>query len=83
VDCFVMAVTLDNRIEEAPKFQEVLTKHGCIIKMRLGLHEAGDKCSNQGLIIMQLVGTEEDVKAFENDLKALNSLKVKWMKLDC
>ena len=35
----IMAVTIDPRSVHAPQAQTVLTKHGCIIKTRLGLHE--------------------------------------------
>ena len=64
----IMAVMLDKRREEAPKFQEILTKHGCIIKIRLGIHEVEQVCAEEGLIILHLVGTDEEVKNLEKDL---------------
>ena len=36
---YLIGVRMNNRIENAVKFQEVLTKNGCKIKTRLGLHE--------------------------------------------
>jgi len=82
-ETFVMAILVDNRLHDAPKLQEILTKHGCVIRTRLGIHEAGEKCSNQGLIILHLEGNEKDIKAFERDLASLEHIKVQYMKIVC
>lgn len=76
----IMAIRLEPRTDHAPDFQEVLTKHGCIIKMRLGLHETSDKmCSERGLILLQLSGDENDVKALKEDLFSVEGLKLNTM----
>lgn len=68
----LMAIKQENRVETAVQVQELLTKHGCTIKVRLGLHEiVGDACSAHGLIILELVGDEEEV---DNLMFALNHL---------
>ena len=36
----IMGIQVGDREQEAVKVQELLTKQGCIIKTRLGLHEA-------------------------------------------
>ncbi|MEZ0536921.1 hypothetical protein ACAG39_06670 [Caldicellulosiruptoraceae bacterium PP1] len=82
-DSFVMAILVDNRLHDAPKLQEILTKHGCLIKTRLGLHEAGESCSNQGLIILHLSGKEDEVEQMKNDILTLDHVKVQYMKLNC
>ena len=82
MDCTsIMAVSIDNRLEDAPKFQEMITKHGCMIRTRLGMHEADD-CPGKGLIILQLCGNHADIEALGRDINALNSVKAKWMNLD-
>lgn len=73
----IMTLLVNNRRENAPKLQEVLTESGCIIKMRLGLHEAGDACSNEGLIILQLSGSKEEIAALEESLNSLEGIKAK------
>ncbi len=73
----VMTLLVNNRIKNAPKLQEVLTDSGCIIKMRLGLHEAGDVCSNEGLIILQLTGSKEEIADLEAKLNGLEGIKAK------
>jgi len=51
----IIGVSLDNRIEEAVKFQEVLTKYGCTIRTRIGLHNVGEyKCVNKGIILLEV-----------------------------
>ena len=46
----IMAIALEGRNRFAPNLQEILTKHGCIISMRLGLHETSkDLCADRGL----------------------------------
>ncbi len=77
----LMAVKIDNRSDDAPKFQELITQHGCIIKTRLGLHEVGN-CAKDGLIILQLCGKDEDIQALEQDINALATVSAKSMKLD-
>lgn len=76
----IMAIALEPRTDNAPKFQEVLTKHGCIIKMRLGLHETSPKmCSERGLILLQLCGEDEELKALKEDLLSLEGVEFNTM----
>jgi metal-responsive CopG/Arc/MetJ family transcriptional regulator len=72
-----MTLILNNRVKNAVKLQDVLTESGCIIKTRLGLHEAGDACSNEGLIILQLAGSEEEIQALEKKLNSVDGVKAK------
>lgn len=79
---YIMAVLLDNRVAEAPKFQEVLTRHGCIIRFRLGMHETNGTCARDGLITLQLFAEESQVAALENDLNAVVGVRTQKMKLE-
>jgi len=74
---------MENRVENAVKFQEVLTKNGCKIKTRLGLHEVSDNaCSNDGIIILQPYGSKEDAEALVNDLNILKGISAKYIDLN-
>jgi len=54
-----MAIKIEPRVEIAPTVQAILTKYGCIIQTRLGLHEASKtSCSNSGLVILNLIHGE-------------------------
>lgn len=78
----VMAVSLEKRSKEAPKVQEILTKHGCLINARLGLHEAGGpSCSEEGLILLHLKGQGEEINRLRTDLEAVPGVRVKSMEI--
>jgi len=77
----IMAVLMDKRTREAVKVQETLTKHGCIISVRLGLHETGDVCSDNGLVLLSLAGTKKEVAALKRDLSKVKGVRVKTMEL--
>lgn len=52
----IIGIQVSNRIEEATKLQEILTKYGCLIKTRIGLHDMGEyKCLNYGVVLIQVV----------------------------
>ncbi|MFZ5988200.1 MAG: hypothetical protein ACOYWZ_13880 [Bacillota bacterium] len=75
----IMAVIINHRSKKAPEFQEVITKHGCMIKMRLGLHEAGDVCSEEGLILLQLIGSKEEIGSLESELNGMEGITAKTL----
>ena len=82
MSCYnIMTLILNNRIKNAVKLQDVLTESGCIIKTRLGLHEAGDACTNEGLIILQLAGSAEEIEALERKLNAVEGVKAQNVKI--
>jgi hypothetical protein len=78
----VMALMLDNRYQEAAKVQDVLTKNGCCINARLGLHEVGDECAANGLILLHLYGSREEVDQLDKDLQTVPGVKVKALELE-
>jgi len=80
MDCrTIMAVTIDKRVKEAPRVQEVLTKHGCIIGLRIGFHETANVCADNGLIILSLCGSKKEVAALKADLNKIKGVKAKTM----
>ncbi|MBI4856114.1 MAG: hypothetical protein HY818_05165 [Acetobacterium woodii] len=77
----IMGIQVGNRESEALKVQELLTKNGCIIKTRLGLHESSEElCSITGLIILEFLPDKEDeIAVLEKELATLNTIVVKKM----
>jgi len=56
----LLLVLIGKRQEAAVNVQKILTGWGCIIKTRLGIHDGIlDKCSDEGLLILELYGTKE------------------------
>ena len=52
----IIGILLEDRIENAIKFQEILTECGCDIRTRIGLHPIGEyKCVNSGIILLEVV----------------------------
>jgi hypothetical protein len=77
-----MALTISPRTAHAPEVQTVLTKHGCIIKTRIGLHEVQeDSCSERGLILLHINSGSNEVDQLENELKEIEGIDVKCMTL--
>lgn len=77
----IMGIQVGNRESEALKVQELLTKNGCIIKTRLGLHESSEEmCSITGLIILEFLPNKEaDITELEKELATLDTIVVKKM----
>ena len=74
----VLGILLKKRLETATKLQEILSKYGCSIKTRIGIHQASDNvCSPDGVILLDVVGDE--VEALEKDLKAIDGADVQKM----
>jgi len=54
----ILAVLISKRKNAAINVQKILTGWGCIIKTRLGIHDGVlENCSEEGLVILELVGT--------------------------
>lgn len=76
----IMAVQVDNRNVEAARVQTIFTKHGCIIQMRLGIHPGVQKeCSAEGLIILDLNGSVDEVDALETELNGIDGIQATKM----
>ncbi len=76
----ILGLHVTDRVKEAIDVQNVLTKFGCSIKTRLGLHEVHeDYCSTNGLIILELTGNAEEMIKLENELLKIEGLNVQKM----
>jgi hypothetical protein len=74
----ILILELDKRRATATDAQDIMTEHGCIIKTRLGIHDGVlDKCSDTGIIILELVGTKKERLDLEKKLKRLTGVKTK------
>ena len=80
---YVIGIRMDNRVNNALNFQEVLTENGCQIKTRVGLHEVSeDACANDGLIVLQPYGEKEDVEQLVKELNGLEGITAKFIDLN-
>ncbi|MGI6197795.1 MAG: hypothetical protein ACOYIS_01535 [Candidatus Cloacimonadaceae bacterium] len=78
----VVLIKVDHRSSEAAKVQDILTEYGCNIKVRLGLHEVSkDFCANDGLIVLEVEGKDEELKALVDKLNELNYIQAKMIEM--
>lgn len=77
----IMGIKVQERMQNVIKVQELLTKHGCEISTRLGLHVASsDTCSPQGLIVLEFIDNADEVVAeFEKELAEIGNVEVQKM----
>lgn len=76
----ILGIEIGNREEDALEVQKLLTKYGCSIKTRLGLHEAGNMCSSKGLVLLEFaLDHEKNALELEEELKKIESIKVRKM----
>ncbi len=76
----IVGVRLDNRLETAVEFQKILTKFGCIIKTRLGLHEVSEeKCAHNGIVLLEVIDDKES-KYMEEALSDIQGIELQVMK---
>jgi hypothetical protein len=76
----VLGILINNRVQNAPQVQQILTEFGCSIKTRLGLHEVNENlCSSSGLLILELFGDEKASLELERQLRAIRGIQVQKM----
>ncbi len=79
----ILGLYLTDRKELAQKVQAILSKYGCNVKTRIGLHEVKhNQCSASGLILLELTGSSEEAWKMENELLMLDGVQVKKMAFD-
>ena len=74
----IISALLDKRSEDAPDVQEIFTRHGCVINVRLGVHELKG-CSDNGLILLVTSGDDAQIDDLISDLEAHPRLKINTM----
>jgi hypothetical protein len=78
----ILMVLQCNRQDTAARVQKVFTGFGCIIRTRIGLHDGvGNTCSNQGLILLELIGELVQQKNLAAALKRIRGVKAKLVKV--
>ncbi len=74
----IMIILINHRRRGSVEVQKVLAEWGCIIKTRLGIHEGVlDQCSDEGLIILELVGDDSQREKLKEHLNQIDGVKAK------
>ena len=79
-EIWILGLYISDRMKESQKVQSILTKFGCSIKTRLGLHEVTDDyCATSGIMILELTGDLTECQKLENELLRLEYVELKKM----
>lgn len=79
----IIGINVLDRIKEAGRTQQVLSKYATSIKSRLGFHELSeDVCSRNGFVILELTGKKSDWDNLENELNNIGGINIQKMSFD-
>ncbi len=74
----IFGVHVNQRVENVPAVQTILSKYGCNIRTRLGIHDADStSCSPDGLLLVDVFGAETE--DFYRELQSLKGVDVQRM----
>ena len=80
----ILGVHLTNRMNEAPRVQQLLTDYGCHIRTRLGLHNVDESfCDSKGLLLLEMFGDDARCQELATKLAAIEGVEVKQMEFCC
>ncbi len=75
----IIGIKISNRLESAISVQEILTKYGCAIKTRIGLHEEiNGQCSQKGLILLEITDNRQ-ASLLSNELCDIDDIEIQQM----
>lgn len=78
----ILLILIGKRKEDAVKVQQILTAWGCIIKTRLGIHDGVlENCSDEGLLILELYGTDEQKQELTRKVAVIPGVSSKLVEL--
>ena len=76
----IIGLLITDRIKEAGKTQEVLSRFAPVIKSRLGFHEVTEQvCSRVGFILLNVSGPKEECDHLEGELNGIDGLELQKM----
>lgn len=78
----ILLILIGKRKDAAVNVQKLLTAWGCLIKTRLGIHDGIlDNCSDEGLVICELYGTQEQKDELARKMELIDGVKSKLINL--
>jgi hypothetical protein len=75
----IVAILIKDRAKEVGAVQKMLSKYGCSIKTRLGLHEEDSEGKSCGLIILELTGEVAEMNRLEEGLRSIPGVETDRM----
>ncbi|HRY99299.1 MAG TPA: hypothetical protein P5550_09625 [Bacteroidales bacterium] len=79
----IIGLMIQDRIKEAGRTQQVLSKYSDIIRSRLGFHEVTSAvCSRVGVVLLQLTGAPSRWDELERELSGIGGIQVKHISFE-
>ncbi len=76
----ILGVMINDPAKGADKIQAILTKYGCVIRTRLGLHDIDEEYAREtGLMLLELRGDMQECLRLENELLELEGVELQKM----
>lgn len=75
----ILGVHVTDRLKRVMDVQKLFTDFGDSIKTRLGMHEVGNPSSPNGLVILEMVGSDAIAKDLAAKLTAIPGIEVQHM----
>ena len=77
----IIGIKLTNRVELSNDFQNIISKYGCAIKTRIGLHSTcSSVCANWGIVLLEIIDTNVKNPLMQ-EISKLEGVKVQSMSL--
>ena len=79
----LLLVKIADRPKSALRVQEVLTRCGCNIRTRLGIHEFAPECEgeDEGIIILEVTGKNEEIRLMREELEKIEKVKTVFVEI--
>jgi hypothetical protein len=76
----ILGVMINEPSKDAGLIQNILSKYGCSIRTRLGLHDIDEGyATDTGLMLLELTGDLQECQRLENELLALDGIEIQKM----
>ncbi|HNX43303.1 MAG TPA: hypothetical protein PLJ84_04870 [Bacteroidales bacterium] len=76
----ILGIYVNRSKDDTQRIQEILTRYGCSIRTRLGLHDTDEEYyDDRGLILLELYGNDEEAVRLENELLEIDYVEVQKM----
>lgn len=77
----ILGIMVFDRIKEAGRTQEILSRYAPVIRTRLGFHELSrEKCSRVGTILLVLQGDQQKWVQLQDELLQIGGVEIQVMK---
>jgi len=76
----ILGLKIENREELSTQVQHILTKYGCSIKTRIGLHDIDNEDDDSaGIILLECYGDQKQIALLESELLSIETIELQKM----